>query len=73
MTVLGRDVKEKTSISLTPLGGIWLIYKQGPRGREGSEGECLQISHIPTVGVIIDLFPAARCSFGKPAAIVDSV
>ena len=28
-------------------------------------GECLLISHIPTGGVIIDLFLVARFSFGK--------
>ena len=34
-------------------------------------GEYLSISHILRGGVIIDLFPIARCSFGKPKLIIN--
>lgn len=35
-------------------------------GTKHSRGECFSISHIPTGGVINDLLPVVRLSFGNP-------
>ena len=56
---------------ITPPGGIQLIYKDKPRGCKVPQRGVL--INQPPGGVMFDLFPVARCSFGKPGAIVASV
>ena len=41
--------------------------KHNPQeGGLNPEGECSSTGHFPTRGVIIELFPIAKCSFRKP-------